>query len=241
MLLYSFHFNSVDLLTMTGYCTSPNTLCQMHLFLTLLLLELEDISPQLPVPHRPKPDILDVPEDESLNSNHVHLVGPNRHDTLGQQGQHIYTEYQSFGHGTRGQQQPLAPHHGQPLVYIPLPGPDGHRVPLVKVSEGPMTGLAFEFHFNETDLPQEAHTQTTITWQPVPDSSEYVVSCSPVTETDEKTFQVSTLVLTHGFEPGFFWLSRITYREIRVSRFTYISKIRAYGPSTLYLNQLNTH
>uniref|UniRef100_A0A8B9LRH9 Fibronectin n=1 Tax=Astyanax mexicanus TaxID=7994 RepID=A0A8B9LRH9_ASTMX len=151
--------------------------------------QLEDISPQLPVPHRPKQDILDVPEDENFNTNY-YVAGPNRQDTLGQQGQHIYTEYQSFGLGNRGQQQPLAPHQGQPLVYIPLPGPDGHRVPVVKVSEGPAPGFSFEFPLNETDLPQEAQTQTTITWQPVEHSDEYVVSCSPITEINEKTFQM---------------------------------------------------
>ncbi|KAG9271573.1 fibronectin isoform X1 [Astyanax mexicanus] len=151
--------------------------------------QLEDISPQLPVPHRPKQDILDVPEDENFNTNY-YVAGPNRQDTLGQQGQHIYTEYQSFGLGNRGQQQPLAPHQGQPLVYIPLPGPDGHRVPVVKVSEGPAPGFSLEFPLNETDLPQEAQTQTTITWQPVEHSDEYVVSCSPITEINEKTFQM---------------------------------------------------
>uniref|UniRef100_A0AAR2KL85 Fibronectin n=1 Tax=Pygocentrus nattereri TaxID=42514 RepID=A0AAR2KL85_PYGNA len=144
----------------------------------------------LPVPHQPKKEILDVPEDDNPSINHVHLAGPNRHNTLGKQGQHIYTEYQSFGLANRGQQQPLAPHHGEPLVYIPLPGPDGHRVPVVKVNEGPVTGFPFEFPLNETDLPQEAQTQTTITWQPVPNSSEYVVSCSPITEISEKTFQM---------------------------------------------------
>uniref|UniRef100_A0AAR2LR07 Fibronectin n=1 Tax=Pygocentrus nattereri TaxID=42514 RepID=A0AAR2LR07_PYGNA len=152
--------------------------------------QLEDVSPQLPVPHQPKKEILDVPEDDNPSINHVHLAGPNRHNTLGKQGQHIYTEYQSFGLANRGQQQPLAPHHGEPLVYIPLPGPDGHRVPVVKVNEGPVTGFPFEFPLNETDLPQEAQTQTTITWQPVPNSSEYVVSCSPITEISEKTFQM---------------------------------------------------
>uniref|UniRef100_A0AAR2LSG3 Fibronectin n=1 Tax=Pygocentrus nattereri TaxID=42514 RepID=A0AAR2LSG3_PYGNA len=158
--------------------------------LFFLLIHEPNVSPQLPVPHQPKKEILDVPEDDNPSINHVHLAGPNRHNTLGKQGQHIYTEYQSFGLANRGQQQPLAPHHGEPLVYIPLPGPDGHRVPVVKVNEGPVTGFPFEFPLNETDLPQEAQTQTTITWQPVPNSSEYVVSCSPITEISEKTFQM---------------------------------------------------
>lgn len=57
----------------------------------------------------------------------------------GQQGQHIYTEYQSLGpnNGLNGHNN--GPNEGQrptlrePLVYIPVPGPDGNRVPLVKV------------------------------------------------------------------------------------------------------------
>ncbi|KAK1789028.1 hypothetical protein P4O66_014983, partial [Electrophorus voltai] len=161
-----------------------------HLPLTLILLEIEDLSPQLPVSHRPKPGIMDVPEEENLNNNHIHLQGPNRPDSVEQQGKHIYTEYQSLGLANRGQQQPLMPHHGEPLVYIPLPGPDGHRVPVVKVSEGPAHGFPFEIPFNETDLPQEAQTRTTITWQPAPGTSEYVVSCSPVMEINEKSFQM---------------------------------------------------
>lgn len=142
--------------------------------------------------------MLDVPNEENLNSNHVHLVGPNRHDTLGQQGQHIYTEYQSLGLANRGQHQPLAPHHGEPLVYIPLPGPDGHRIPVVRLNEGTLPGLSFENPFNETELPQEARTQTTITWPGVPHSSEYVVSCSPITEIDEQSFQVSINYKTYN-------------------------------------------
>uniref|UniRef100_A0A4W4GJE6 Fibronectin n=1 Tax=Electrophorus electricus TaxID=8005 RepID=A0A4W4GJE6_ELEEL len=156
----------------------------------LLYRTYEYLSPQLPVSHRPKPGIMDVPEEENLNNNHIHLLGPNRPDSVEQQGKHIYTEYQSLGLANRGQQQPLMPHHGEPLVYIPLPGPNGHRVPVVKVSEGPAHGFPFEFPFNETDLPQEAQTRTTITWQPAPGTSEYVVSCSPVMEINEKSFQM---------------------------------------------------
>ena len=62
----------------------------------------------------------------------------------------------------------LGPHQREPLVYIPRPGPDGVRVPVVRVSEGPLPGLAaFGFPDNETGwTPQEAQTHTTITWQP---------------------------------------------------------------------------
>uniref|UniRef100_A0A6Q2X1N7 Fibronectin n=1 Tax=Esox lucius TaxID=8010 RepID=A0A6Q2X1N7_ESOLU len=123
------------------------------------------LVPQLPVSHRPRPDILDVPEDE--------VVGTTGQDSLGQQGQHIYTEYQNLGPN-----QGPSPHHRQPLVYIPVPGPDGERVPLVRVIEGPLPGLPFGFPENDTDLgfglPQEAQTHTTISWPGVPQTSEYV-------------------------------------------------------------------
>ncbi len=154
---------------------------------TIILLEL---TSQLPDPSRPHHDILDVPEDSDHFNNHVHMLGPNRHNTLGQQGQHIYTEHQSYNLGNNGQ-QPHPPSHREPLVYIPLPGADGQRVPVVQVSEGPEPGFPFGGLYNETNLPQEAQTQTTIMWQPVPHTSEYVVSCSPITEINEKNFQVS--------------------------------------------------
>uniref|UniRef100_A0A4W5NI00 Fibronectin n=1 Tax=Hucho hucho TaxID=62062 RepID=A0A4W5NI00_9TELE len=144
------------------------------------------LASQLPVSHRPSPDILDVPEDE----NHVQLVGTNGQDTL---GQHIYTEYQSLGPNPNGRDnQGPAIHHREPLVYIPVPGPDGQRVPLVRVSEGPLSGLPFGFPENETGfgVPQEAQTHTTISWQGVPQSSEYMVSCSPITNLEEKMFQM---------------------------------------------------
>uniref|UniRef100_A0A8C2I9K2 Fibronectin n=1 Tax=Cyprinus carpio TaxID=7962 RepID=A0A8C2I9K2_CYPCA len=147
------------------------------------------LPPQLPDPSRPSHDILDVPEDNDHFNNHVHMLGPNIHNTLGQQGQHIYTEHQSYNLGNNGQ-QPHLPSQREPLVYIPLPGADGQRVPVVQVSEGPEPGFPFGGLYNETNLPQEAQTQTTIMWQPVPHTSEYVVSCSPLTEINEKTFQM---------------------------------------------------
>ncbi|XP_070831746.1 fibronectin 1a [Chaetodon trifascialis] len=155
--------------------------------------------PQLPVPHRPTTDILDVPEsfnDKIFNSNHVHLAGTSGQSRPGQQGQHIYTEYQNLGpnngfHGPYGgPKEGQRPTLREPLVYIPVAGPDGNRVPLVKVSDGPLPGLAFGFPDNETELPQEAQTITTISWQPVPQTSEYEVSCNPITHLEEMGFQM---------------------------------------------------
>uniref|UniRef100_A0A665VDP5 Fibronectin n=1 Tax=Echeneis naucrates TaxID=173247 RepID=A0A665VDP5_ECHNA len=59
-----------------------------------------------------------------------------------------------------------------------------------KVSEGPLPGLAFGFPDNDTELPQEAQTITTISWQPIPQTSEYEVSCNPITELEERGFQM---------------------------------------------------
>ncbi|XP_061647765.1 fibronectin 1a [Phyllopteryx taeniolatus] len=155
--------------------------------------------PQLPVSHRPTTDILDVPEsfnDKIFDSNHVHLAGTSGQSRPGQQGQHIYTEYQNLRpnnglHGPHGGpeegQRPILREH---LVYIPVAGPDGNRVPLVKVSETPLAGLAFGFPDNGTELPQEAQTITTISWQPIPHTSEYEVSCNPITHMEEQGFQM---------------------------------------------------
>uniref|UniRef100_A0A3B5BBE2 Fibronectin n=1 Tax=Stegastes partitus TaxID=144197 RepID=A0A3B5BBE2_9TELE len=155
--------------------------------------------PQLPVPHRPSTDILDVPEtfnDKIFDSNYVHLAGTSGQNQPGQQGQHIYTEFQSLGpnnglHGPySGPKEGQRPTLREPLVYIPVPGPDGNRIPLVKVSDGPLPGLAFGFPDNETEFPQEAQTITTISWQPIPQTSEYEVSCNPITHLEEQGFQM---------------------------------------------------
>lgn len=62
----------------------------------------------------------------------------------------------------------------------------------LQVSDSLLPGLAFGFPDNETDLPQEAKTVTTISWQPIPETTEYEVSCNPLT-LEERGFQVFTL------------------------------------------------
>lgn len=75
----------------------------------------------------------------SFDINQVHLAGTSGQNQPGQQGQHIYTEYQNLGpnngfHGPYGgPKEGQRPTLKEPLVYIPVPGPDGNRVPLVKV------------------------------------------------------------------------------------------------------------
>ncbi|XP_071063154.1 fibronectin-like isoform X2 [Pseudochaenichthys georgianus] len=155
--------------------------------------------PLLPLPHRPTADILDVPDsfnDKIFDTNQVHFTGTSGLNQPGQQGQHIYTEYQSLGpnnglHGPfSGPREGQRPTLREPLIYIPVAGPDGNRVPLVKVSDGPLPGLAFGFPDNETEIPQEAQTITTISWSGIPHTSEYEVSCNPITHTEEGAFQM---------------------------------------------------
>uniref|UniRef100_A0A4W6G6I2 Fibronectin n=1 Tax=Lates calcarifer TaxID=8187 RepID=A0A4W6G6I2_LATCA len=114
-----------------------------------------------------------------FNSNHVHLAGTSGQNQPGQQGQHIYTEYQSLG-----------PNNG---LHGPYSGPKEGQRPTLReplVSDGPLPGLAFGFPDNETELPQEAQTVTTISWQPIPQTLEYEVSCNPITHHEEGGFQM---------------------------------------------------
>ncbi|XP_059408177.1 fibronectin-like isoform X3 [Carassius carassius] len=52
----------------------------------------------------------------------------------------------------------------------------------------PLVGTATTH--DKTGRPQEAQTQTTISWQPYQQSSGYLVSCQPITHPDEKMFQM---------------------------------------------------
>ncbi|XP_064185485.1 fibronectin-like isoform X2 [Anguilla rostrata] len=148
-------------------------------------LELQLPVPELPVPQRPGPDALDVPEDAEpdFDQNRVQLAGTSGHGTLGQQGQHIYTEYQSLGPNG----QPQGPDGREPLARVPQPGADGELVHVVRVNEG---SFPFGFPENETAVPQESQTQTTVSWQPSLQSSEYLLSCHPITHGNEKVFQM---------------------------------------------------
>lgn len=67
----------------------------------------------------------------------------------------------------------------------------------LQVSDGPLPGLAFDFPNNETEIPQEAQTVTTISWKPVPQTLEYEVSCNPITHLEERGFHVHTHARAH--------------------------------------------
>ncbi|KAJ8383583.1 hypothetical protein AAFF_G00216560 [Aldrovandia affinis] len=148
------------------------------------------LVPELAIPpFRPGPEILDVPEEEPrIHDNQVHVGGTTGQNTVGQQGQYIYTEYQNQGNNN-GPGQPLPPQHREPQVYIPLAGPGGVRVPVVRVNERFFPGVPFGFPDNDTRQPQEALTRTSITWQPQQQSIEYMVSCHPLNNPNEIMFQ----------------------------------------------------
>ncbi|XP_051558111.1 fibronectin 1b isoform X2 [Myxocyprinus asiaticus] len=155
-------------------------------------------------PRHGGPDRLDVPEAD----NSVHVVGSTGHDSPDEHGQHVeYTEYNnqpnqpnsgyqphnrpSVSQPNKPRPQPYVPQVGETLVYVPKPGTDGGRVPkIVQVSEKPGDDNPFGFPEDKSGRPQEAQTQTTISWQPYHQSSGYLVSCQPITHEDEKMFQM---------------------------------------------------
>lgn len=70
----------------------------------------------------------------------IRLVGPSGQNLPGQEGRHVYTEYQGLGPNNgfgpySGPKEGQRPTLKEPLIYIPVAGPDGNRVPLVKVGE----------------------------------------------------------------------------------------------------------
>uniref|UniRef100_A0A8C9V6C2 Fibronectin n=1 Tax=Scleropages formosus TaxID=113540 RepID=A0A8C9V6C2_SCLFO len=142
--------------------------------------------PQLPIPHRPGPEILDVPHTVTPGdggNNGFLPLDTGGQDRFKHQGQHIYTE--------EDHKHLKVPSSRESLIYIPRPGPDGTRVPVVRASDVSVPGFPFQFGGNDTRLPQEALTQTTISWEPIQHTSEYVVSCNPISSLNEKMFQVS--------------------------------------------------
>uniref|UniRef100_A0A8B9QG05 Fibronectin n=2 Tax=Apteryx TaxID=8821 RepID=A0A8B9QG05_APTOW len=147
-------------------------------------------------PHPNQPDILDVPSiDEGTpyltnnrydNGNGIQLPGTSGHpQTIGHQGQQLFFEEHGYRRPVPTTATPLKTgSRGQPpnvdeTIEIP-----GYQVPIIVEpsyphSRGPRR--------NDT-TGQEALSQTTISWRPLLESSEYIISCQPVSQ-DEDTLQ----------------------------------------------------
>ncbi|XP_040925942.1 fibronectin-like isoform X2 [Betta splendens] len=161
----------------------------------------------LPLPLPPRSggsDKLDVPDLD----NTVQVGGTNDQERLGGHSQHVeYTEYNNNGGGTprdngnNGNTQYPYGQFREPLVIVSLPDAEGRRKPIVKLN------LPVGSTFSNETLPQEAQTQTTVTWKPSRQSNGYLVSCHPITQVNEKMFQVqlpgtATTATLIGLTPG---------------------------------------
>ncbi|XP_010884391.2 fibronectin 1b isoform X1 [Esox lucius] len=147
----------------------------------------KDSQHNLPINKKPGGhNTLDVPEEAEITVPTVVATGTL--GDLGGQGQHVeYTEYNRPEGGPTNPQTPYG-NENTYLVFVPLPDSEGRRVPVVKVN---VPGSSpFGFPENEAGVPQEARTQTTISWKPFRQSSAYLVSCSPLTHINEKMFQM---------------------------------------------------
>ncbi|XP_063256165.1 fibronectin isoform X5 [Prinia subflava] len=147
-------------------------------------------------PHPNQPDILDVPSiDEGTpyltnnrydNGNGIQLPGSSGHPhTVGHQGQQVFFEEHGYRRPGPTTAAPLRPGSRRPLPSvdeaIEIPG---YQVPVVVEpsyphSRGPR---------RNDSAGQEALSHTTISWRPLLESSEYIISCQPVSQ-DEDTLQ----------------------------------------------------
>nr|XP_014431150.1 fibronectin isoform X4 [Pelodiscus sinensis] len=152
----------------------------------------------LPHPNQGGPEILDVPSTVERtpyltnrfdNGNGIQLPGTSGQQTLGNQGQQVFFEEHGFRRTT-------APTTATPIRHRPgLQTPDvdeeidlGNRYSIQRVDlVQPSFPHSLGPRRNDT-TGQEALSQTTISWRPLLESTEYVISCQPV-GTDEEPLQ----------------------------------------------------
>lgn len=126
---------------------------------------------------------MDVPDRGS--DDQINVVGNDGQDGQGGHSQHVeYIEQNNIGQN----RNPKTP-QGQvrePLIFLPFPDAEGRRNPILKLNL--LGGSIFD---NNTGVPQEAQTRTTISWNPDSQSNAFMLSCYPITKLNEKMFQVS--------------------------------------------------
>uniref|UniRef100_A0A8C3M0X0 Fibronectin n=1 Tax=Chrysolophus pictus TaxID=9089 RepID=A0A8C3M0X0_CHRPC len=156
----------------------------------------DDLPTLITGPHPNQPDILDVPSvDEGTpyltnnrydNGNGIQIPGTSGHpQTIGHQGQQLFFEEHGYRRPVPTTATPLRPgsRRQPPNVDEAIEIP-GYQVPIIVEpsyphSRGPRR--------NDT-TGQEALSQTTISWRPLLESTEYIISCQPVSQ-DEDTLQ----------------------------------------------------
>ncbi|XP_057245864.1 fibronectin isoform X6 [Malurus melanocephalus] len=156
----------------------------------------DDLPTLITRPHPNQPDILDVPSiDEGTpyltnnrydNGNGIQLPGTSGHpQTVGHQGQQVFFEEHGYRRPGPTTATPLRPGSRRPLPSvdeaIEIPG---YQVPIIVEPSFPHSRVPRR---NDT-MGQEALSQTTISWRPLLESSEYIISCQPVSQ-DEDTLQ----------------------------------------------------
>ncbi|XP_059926962.1 fibronectin-like isoform X1 [Gadus macrocephalus] len=98
-------------------------------------------------------------------------------------GQGVEYEYSGTG-GGGGTPQPQR----ETLVLLPLPDRDGNRIPVVEPQLPAVNPYAFIEQ--STGLPQEAQTRTTVRWPAYRQSTAYLVTCRPPSQSGETEFQM---------------------------------------------------
>ncbi|XP_042299575.1 fibronectin isoform X1 [Sceloporus undulatus] len=140
-----------------------------------------------PLPGPGTPEILDVPSENTPyftnnpydNGNGIKLPGTSgQHPTVTNPGQVIVEVY-----GSRTPTTAATPSHRRPNEESVVVNRYPVRIPEVDRPSYPHSLLPK----NNRTRPQEALSETTISWTPYLESSEYIISCQPVSSEEEPT------------------------------------------------------